>query len=329
LNREDPLAGPVPRPATEVSADRLMEVTHAIRSELLARGEFLPSTWVEESANELHVGTLPGWCIVEEGQFRALGFFSSRGPRAYGHVHVSKGSSSIELARQLALSLPARLPDTVQRLDVGFTGLSSEEQRGLGERLRSEPRSSALFRWALDRPLTAEDGRPLSLPAGVELRPIRAIPLDALAQLDHRAFQGSTDQSLVADSPEEDRRVLAELKGGVLGRFLDEASTTVVTNEGALIAGLLTGEQTPHIATFLDLMVDPAERKKGYATFLLRWGFRALTALGFERVRLWVTESNLPARRLYDRMGFSEWISALIYRWDRDHAVGVPHPHVD
>jgi ribosomal protein S18 acetylase RimI-like enzyme len=152
--------------------------------------------------------------------------------------------------------------------------------------------------------------------------------LEQLTALDVRAFLGSPDESLVAESFEEDRRVLSEILEGLLGRFLAEASRALVTENGELVAALLTGEQTSRSGVYLDLIVDPAYRKRGLATYLARWGFRALLALGYESVRLWVTESNLPARHLYEALGFLKIDQALIFRWDRP---GPPNlsPSVD
>jgi ribosomal protein S18 acetylase RimI-like enzyme len=119
--------------------------------------------------------------------------------------------------------------------------------------------------------------------------------------------------------------VLRSLLDGEAGRFLDEASTALYRAEPpALLAALLTCEKTARRASFLDFMVDPSVRRSGLGRYLLRWGFRALRALGYEQVRLWVSESNVAARRLYDSVGFSVTHAATIYRWDRPGS--DPHP---
>ncbi len=304
-------------PATSIDSDRLLELTHAVRQELLQRGEFLPAGWVEEAATDLKRGALVGWVARSGSETVGLGFFSVRGRRAYGHVHMDQAKWDTETAAALIRIIPPHVPNSVERLDVGTTGLSSKGERALGEQLRSDISASVIFRLALERSLTPADTKPVEVPPAIVLRRIRDIPLDSLTELDLRAFEGSPDESLIADSFEEDRRVLGELLGGLLGRFLDEASVALVTEEGALVGALLTGEQSAHTAAYLDLMIEPSRRRKRLGTFLLLWGFRALWALGYQRVRLWVTETNLPARALYARNGFQPSVTAMIHRWDR------------
>ncbi|MGI0067492.1 MAG: GNAT family N-acetyltransferase, partial [Thermoplasmata archaeon] len=73
-------------------------------------------------------------------------------------------------------------------------------------------------------------------------------------------------------------------------------------------------EQNPRLAIYLDVMVEPSQRRHGLGRYLVRWGFRALSALGYTSVRLWVTEGNVPARTLYEALGFSRVASAIVYR---------------
>ncbi|MGA7924323.1 MAG: GNAT family N-acetyltransferase [Thermoplasmata archaeon] len=305
------------RPAAGTPVDRLMELTHALRVELLARGEFLPSPWVEEAGRDLASGALPGWCALYGDRLVGLAFYSLRDQRAYGHVHMEESPDRLPAAARLVRHLVDELPLDVTRLDVGTTGLPSDEERRLRDEVRSDPSMSVLVRWLVERPLTQDDGPLPRALEGVELRALRKIPIDALTNLDMRAFQGSADESLVSDSFEGDRRVLKQILDGLLGRFLDEASTAALTTEGALIGAVLAGEQSPRTAIILDLMVEPSHRRTGLATFLLRWALRALWALGFTGVRLWVTENNDPARRLYEKLGFHPTTSMSIYRWTR------------
>jgi len=76
---------------------------------------------------------------------------------------------------------------------------------------------------------------------------------------------------------------------------------------------------------FVEFVVDPAERRRGHGRFLFRWGLRALSALGYSSVRLWVTSANHAARRLYEGFGLRETASASIYRWARPGSEPQPH----
>jgi ribosomal protein S18 acetylase RimI-like enzyme len=164
-----------------------------------------------------------------------------------------------------------------------------------------------------------------SPPPGLERVPARDITLAALADLDWRAFRGSVDDQLVGGDPEEYSRVLTGLLGNALGLFLDAASTALIEADPTrLVGGILTAEVSSHEAVFVDIMVDPERRRRGYARFLLRWAFRALVGLGYEKVRLWVTASNTPAVTFYESEGFRRVATTSIYRWERP--AGVPQP---
>ncbi|HYK93420.1 MAG TPA: GNAT family N-acetyltransferase [Thermoplasmata archaeon] len=309
-------------PASRARSDDLLELTHALRAELLARGEFLPPRWVEESANDLKLGTLRGWVLLDGNSPVGFAFFSPRAARAYGHVHVLPGPGGLDRAEALLEGLRLEQSPPSARLDVGVTGLTPEEEEGLRGR-RVPPRAETIVtRYALDAALPFLTAA--NRPEGWAQAPIRELPLAALAELDWAAYQGTPDQSLAADTPEADARVLDEILRGLLGRFVDEASTALTDPSGAPVGILLTAEQTPRRAIFLDLAVRPDLRGRGLGGFLLRWGMRALTALGYESVRLWVTESNAPARRLYDRLGFVLAGRAVIVRYPGPP--GTPQP---
>lgn len=315
-----------PRPATLVPADQLAELTHGLRAELLHRGEFLASSWVEESAGDLRAGRLVGW-VLGESPPTALAFYSPRGTRGYAHAHIAPGPDPVGRALRLFDRLEADLPQAITRTDIGVTGLTEAEEADLAQRLGPRPGFSVLARRAMD--LALADLPPGGLPVppeGIQRLRIRDVPLDALASLDWIAFQGTPDESLVADTVEGDRTVVAEIVDGRLGRFLDEASTALVTTSGHLVGFLLTAEQSPRRCVFLDLVVHPAHRRKRIGTYLLEFGFRAARALGYSEVRLWVTESNTPARALYERHGFRPALGTMIYRFSRGADGGPPQP---
>ncbi|HZY91290.1 MAG TPA: N-acetyltransferase [Thermoplasmata archaeon] len=316
-----------PRPATAARSDVLLELTHGLRAELLRRGEYLPGGWVEEAANDLKAGRLRGWVLDGGDDPRGLAFFSPRKGRAYGHAHVTAGPDSLARMRQLLDALRSSLPTPGARLDVGVTGLADEEEAALGNGLVSSRGESAVVRLALEVAVSA--GAPVALPDGLQPVAIRTIPLESLATLDWTSFQGTPDQSLVADTPADDAHVLEEILRGLLGRFLDEASTGLADARGELLGFLLTAEQTPRRAIFLDLVIRPTSRGQGLGRYLLTWGMRALSALGYETARLWVTESNVVARRLYDELGFQPKGRALIVRFQGDEraTASPPQPH--
>jgi len=311
-------------PATSLPTTELVELTHGLRSELLRRGEFLPSAWVEEAATDLHRGDLVGWCTRDGGP--ALGFFSRRARRAYAHVHVAPGTDGVGRAERLVRTIVASLPPDIERADTGVTGLTEAEEGGLALRLSRSPEFSILERVAMNRGLTDPLPEPPGLPEDLQRDRVRNVALDALARLDWGGYRGSPDESLVADSVEQDRREIEEILGGRLGRFLDEASAVLIDAADRPVGMLLAAEQSPQRAIVLNVVVDPARRGLDLGRFLLRRALRAAAALGYREVRLWVTVTNVPARSLYESEGFARGVRALIYRFERAGAASGPQP---
>ena len=315
-----------PRPATSAPLDELLEILQAMRHELVRREETVAGDWVEDTAAELRSGRKLGWYYpISEGA--GLGFYARRGADAFGHVHVAPGPRAADRAVRLGTVLLDALPPGLDAIDLGFTGLSPEEERAVTLRLAERPGSAVIERDRMERPLGPADGEsPIPLPQGYRLVPIRSVILEALAELDRKAFQGTQDELLVGRDVSHYARVLEAILDHRLGRFLDEASTALLHGEPPrLVGALLSAEQSPRRAVFVEFIVDPADRRRGHGRLLFRWGLRALWALGYSSVRLWVTATNQPARHLYDSFGFRVTATATIYRWERPGSAPQPH----
>jgi ribosomal protein S18 acetylase RimI-like enzyme len=311
-----------PRPTTAASVDDLLELLQTVRKELVLRGEDFQGSWVEQAAADLRAGRQAGWFYPPTSRQGGIAFGSRRGARGWGHVHASDARASIALANALTDGL-ATQSGTVS---LGFTGLTVEAEEQVLVALRVRPGSMVIDRYAMERPLRPEDTEaPTVPPAPVERIPIREVTLEALADLDWRSFRGSTDDQLVGGSAEEYARVLTGLLDNGLGLFLDAASTALVERSPLrLVGGILTAQVSSHEAVFLDIMVDPERRRHGLGRFLVRWAMRALVALGYEKVRLWVTATNRAALRLYEEEGFRRVATTRIYRWEATAAEPQP-----
>lgn len=64
----------------------------------------------------------------------------------------------------------------------------------------------------------------------------------------------------------------------------------------------------------VDVEVDEAERRKGYATFLLAEAFRRLHEQGIALVQVQTMERNTAALDLYRKLGFEQTDTGLVYR---------------
>ncbi len=307
-----------PRPAAGAPADELLELAQLVRRELLLLEESPSGAWVEETARDLRDGRKIGW-YYPTSDGGGLAFYSARPPDAFAHVHVGAGTDAAGRAVRLATTMLDALPAAVRAVDVGFTGLSSDEEALVFTELLRRPGARAIVREAMERAIGPDDDGPVgSIPAGLVLLPVRRITLDALAELDRAAFAGTVDELLIGRELADYRRVLEALLANEVGRFLDEASTALLEPDPPrLVGALLSTEQSPRRAVFADFLVAPSDRKRGHGRYLLRWGIRALRALGYERVRLWVSHENDAARHLYDGLGFRAVARATIYRWER------------
>lgn len=315
-----------PRPTPTAPTDQLLELVQSLRRELRRRDETVTGNWVEETVNELHRGTKIGWFLPAPSG-GGLAFYSIEEQDAFGHVHVGEGPDAVDRGERLTTTMLDALPPEIESIDVGFTGFAPDDERALMTRLAARPGSRVIERYRMERELVpADDSAPPALPAGVSMVPIRAVTVEAMADLDRRSFAGTVDELLIGPSLTDYEEMLQALLDGRLGRFVDEASTALIESEPPrLVGALLTGEESSRRAIFLDFMVDPSDRGQGFGRFLFRWGLRALRALGYSSVRLWVTSSNAPARRLYEDEGLRPSVLASIYRWERPG--GGPHPH--
>jgi ribosomal protein S18 acetylase RimI-like enzyme len=317
---------PVPevRPATEATSDALLELVQGARKALVARGESITSAWVEEATADLKAGRQAGWTAGTRG----LAFASSRATRTFAHVHVTEGPEPVEVAETLFAVLIANFGPKVLRLESAVSGLTEGEEALLAGRFAGAPGATVLLRSRMERPVPpALPGPSLGDPAGFERASVRSVPIEALTELDWRSFQGTPDERLVADTLEEDRQSLEEILAGRLGRFLDEASCALLKDGRELVGGILVSEHDPRTAVVLDLLVEPSERRHGLGRFLLLWGLRALTALGYTTVRLWVTEANRPAGALYESLGFTVSGRSRIFRYEPSGPPSAAHPH--
>jgi ribosomal protein S18 acetylase RimI-like enzyme len=304
-----------PRPATAASADELLELLQVVRKELVLRGEDFQGAWVEQAAEDLRAGRQPGWYYSPARVPGGIAFGNVRGSRAWGHVHSSEESE----ARRLAIALLDGLGGTARSVNLGFTGLTVDAEHRLLAALGDRAGSSTVERHCMVRSLHPADaqGAP-TIPEGVERVPARDVTLEALADLDWRAFRGSTDDRLVGGSSEEYARVLRSVLENSLGLLLDAASAGLVESDPTrLVAGILTAEVSAREAVFVDIMVDPERRRRGHARYLVRWAYRALVGLGYEKVRLWVTADNGAAVHFYETEGFLRIATTSIYRWER------------
>lgn len=320
-------ADPVLEDARTFGEADLLELTYDLQKELQRRGERLPAAWAEEAVADLRAGRLTGWAVRPGAGGGEIGFYSRRSRRAFGHVHLLPGSGAVERAERLLGTLAGDEGVGGRPLTVGITGLGAAEEAEVAARWSREPRRSAIVREGLERALEGEGPWTAEPPpAGFSAVPADRIPREGLAALDWRGFEGSRDARLFGGDAVENARMIEDLLGGGLGPVVREASTVLRTDDGRIAGFLLTVELSPRVVLLADLVVDPEFRRLGLGGYLLRSGLRAARGLGHATARLWVTEGNAPARRLYERLGFRGYARALVFL--QEGAEELRHPQV-
>jgi mycothiol synthase len=169
--------------------------------------------------------------------------------------------------------------------------------------------------WTMRRSLQA----PLATPQfadGITVRPFAAGADEAAwADLNRRAF---------ASHPEQGAWTLADLSLREREPWFDPAGFFLAERSGKLVGFHWTkihgtrpgGPAHGHepIGEVYVVGVDPAERGTGLGRALTLTGLRYLRSRGLLNVMLYVDESNTPAIRLYESLGFSHWDTDVMYR---------------
>jgi GNAT superfamily N-acetyltransferase len=141
----------------------------------------------------------------------------------------------------------------------------------------------------------------LPVPAGVRFVPCDRPAADLLAA--HLAAYGPGHVDHDGGTAERAVDELARLLSGELVRPLLRASRLAVDTSGAVVAGCLLNDMVP-LPFVTNVFRDPARSPAGTGAALLATALAAAAADGLSRIGLAVTDGN-PARRVYERLGFS------------------------
>lgn len=86
------------------------------------------------------------------------------------------------------------------------------------------------------------------------------------------------------------------------GKYLPYASFAAMEPE--LAGFILTSETAPSEGHIVQIAVTPEVRRAGIGKRLVQAAINALYESGYKKVSLNVTESNIPAIKLYEKLGF-------------------------
>lgn len=132
-------------------------------------------------------------------------------------------------------------------------------------------------------------------------RPIAPADMPALAALMFDAYHGTIDDE--GETPDDARAEVQRTLDGTYGDFLPGCSFAVKEGNQMLAATLVTLWQDAPLLAFV--MTHPDAKGRGLATYLIQQSLSALLGQGYDDLHLFVTEGNVPAQRVYERLGFA------------------------
>ncbi|HEU5215451.1 MAG TPA: GNAT family N-acetyltransferase [Gaiellaceae bacterium] len=137
---------------------------------------------------------------------------------------------------------------------------------------------------------------------------------------DSKDVDGAAQVWARATARRDDKPVIPPLQAArdvLLDSLRKERSTFVVAASGGDVLGFAIAEPTtsPRVAEVRYVGVDPAYWRASVGTAVMARMADELVSAGFRTAQLLVYADNLPARRLYERMG-----------WQWDEAPPSTHP---
>jgi ribosomal-protein-alanine N-acetyltransferase len=136
------------------------------------------------------------------------------------------------------------------------------------------------------RPKRRSNGR-LVTDAHYQIRPVQRADLTAVQAIERASFSDPWSQADFADA-------------------LEWPVVFLIAEEHDRVIGYVVARGVAAEGEILNVAVEAASRGRGIARSLIRHTLTRLALLGVESVYLEVRESNLAARTLYGRLGFSE-----------------------
>lgn len=128
--------------------------------------------------------------------------------------------------------------------------------------------------------------------------------IPSLGMLMLESYRGTIDyeEETIEDAIEEIRSTIK----GQYGPFLRDCSLVIEEKGQIAAASLVVWSEAMKLPLLAYSMTDPDFKNQGMGTFLLKKSINALLAQGYKELCLVVTEGNVPAQRLYEKIGF--WV---------------------
>ncbi len=150
--------------------------------------------------------------------------------------------------------------------------------------------------WVMRRS-ASEDLPAPATPPGVEVRGYRPTDAEALLAVNAAAF---------ADHPEQGAMDAADLAARTAEPWFDPQGLLLALDEdGSLLGFHWTKQHSPALGEVYVVAIAPRAQGRGLGRALTLAGLHHLVDLGVAEIQLYVESGNLPARAVYERLGFT------------------------
>jgi GNAT superfamily N-acetyltransferase len=143
---------------------------------------------------------------------------------------------------------------------------------------------------------------PFAVAPSGPFRSVECSDAPALGTLMYAAYKGTIDDE--GETEADAQHEVGATLSGQYGPLLGDCSFLIEDQPGgrALCATLVTQWRDGPLLAFV--MTRPDAKRQGMATCLIQRSANALLARGERELYLAVTEGNIPALRVYERLGF-------------------------
>lgn len=131
-------------------------------------------------------------------------------------------------------------------------------------------------------------------------RRMSAADIEPLGRLLHAAYLGTVDYQ--GESESEAVAAVQATFDGDFGALVEEASLLVERDGTLLAASFVTLWEDRPLLAFA--VTAPGSKGQGLSRGCVAASMRALALAGHRELHLYVTQTNLPALKAYDRLGF-------------------------
>jgi predicted GNAT family acetyltransferase len=133
-------------------------------------------------------------------------------------------------------------------------------------------------------------------------RNISAKDMRSLGMLMLESYRGTIDYD--GETEEDAISEIRETINGKYGALLEQCSFLVEEDGQALSSCIITWSEKEKLPLLAFSMTHPDFKNQGMAAFLLKKSISALLAQGYKELYLVVTDGNVEAQHLYEKMGF-------------------------